>query len=497
MKTIQQKEMYQKRVIYEKTVYGMNAVLKKGSLTSNGAFDLGKIPELRVASGELLKLLREITRKTQRELALLAGVPLRTWIGWEFYNKAMPFHKVIHISEKIGMKKVALYLLIAKCKCKFTAGNHHGRHRIALPLRPQNLQLLPYLIPHENGKVYVIKNCPNKTKEELLRNFSIDKTYYKKTGLIVIYSQTLNRFLTTFYNYQKEPLLRFPLSTEVFDWKQKGVDLNIIILALLLTDGGEKSNGRLFFSGASKTLHNIWSDAWFYSYNLLPSSFCAAYRSIFVTTHNVSGNILSELKELCPLFKTSPIYESIESYMNKPQPTIKYIFHKNKLEQQIAIRLWANTEGSIGIQLDRDTKLICPALKIACAHPTLIRELQKLCRINGMNPLIERSTKVWSGVSVLKSTSIKTAIQFLNIGGFLKGTLISSKSTYFSGLDKQDVLLSILELMIMQRKKKKHRTTDLHKVYDNIRKIAIHKEFKPKEYYLSVFKSHDNWSFRR
>jgi len=50
---------------------------------------------------------------------------------------------------------------------------------------------------------YVVKDCPENIKKLIINKFKIDKSYYEKTKLIVIYSNTLNIFLNTFYIYKK------------------------------------------------------------------------------------------------------------------------------------------------------------------------------------------------------------------------------------------------------------------------------------------------------
>ncbi len=495
MKKIQNINSGFENLIYKKTVYSLKVKLNENNLTNGGYFDFEKIPNLRVLDTGFLRNIRQRHNKTQRELADLIGVPLRTWIGWESYSKYLPFNKLMLLIEKLNIKETELYNMIKDTQ--FTYGKHHGKNRLKIPFNPLKFELVNYLIPIANDRTYLVKNTPREIKEYALKNYSIDKHYLNKSGLIVIYSYLLNKFLKTFYIYEKKPLLDFPLSNEVKNWTNEGIDLKkSIIIPLLLSDGGEKSNNRLFFSGASKALHNIWTDALFFQYGLLPSSFLLKYKSIFVTTHNVSDKVLSKIKETCPNFKTSPRNETLEEYLTKPQPSIKYLFKRTSIEQQIAIRLWANTEGSIGIALDKRTNLITPSLKIACAHPSLIKELQYICKINKLNMLMIKEEKNWSGLSALRSNSIGTTINFLKIGGFIRGTKIKMQSKYFNGLDKQDVLLGILEFMIRQRKSGAYKSEDINKIYENIRTIVTNKEFKEEKYYINIFKDFNNWSFR-
>lgn len=495
MKKIQKMNSVIENLIYKKTVYSLKVKLNEDNLTNEGYFDFGKIHNLRVLDNGFLRVIRKRFHKTQKDLAKLIGVPLRTWIGWESYKKYLPFDKLVLLKEKLNLRDIEIYRMIESTQ--FTYGKHHGKNRLKIPINPMKFELANYLIPLSNDRTYLVKNTPQEIKEYVLGNFSIDNSYFKKSGLIVIYSYLLNKFLKTFYAYKKESLLKFPLSTELKKWIDSGINLECsVIVPLLLSDGGEKPNKRFFFSGASKVFHNIWADAFFYQYELLPSSFLLKYKSIFVTTHNVSDKILSEIKEICPNFKTSPRNETIREYLNKPQPSIKYLFERPEVEQQIAIRLWANTEGSIGIALNKKSNLIAPSFKIACAHPSLIKELQYLCKINKLNMFVIKEEKNWSGLSALRTNSIGTAINFLKIGGFIRGTKIKMQSKYFNNLDKQDVLLGILEFIIRQRKSKAYRSEDINVLYEHIRAIIINKKFKEEAYYLNAFKDFNNWSFR-
>jgi len=119
------------------------------------------------------------------------------------------------------------------------------------------------------------------------------------------------------------------------------------------------------------------------------------------------------------MFKTCPAKKEISNYLKNVQPSIEYLYNSKKLEQEIAIRIWASTEGNTGISLDKKTGLIAPILKIACAHPELIKQLQFVCRKNGMNMSIVKEKKKWSGYDSLTSKSIKNAINFLKMGGFI------------------------------------------------------------------------------
>lgn len=470
----------------ERTVFLHKVSVKGENLTKEGYFNFDKIPQLRILDNSFLKKIRKKYNKTQPELSRILKIPLRTLIGWEYYKKALPFSKLSELCNKLNINKKEKYQLINGCE--FTFGKHHGKNRIKLPLKPECFKMTNYLIPIEPNKVYVIKNTPEEIKDRITKDFSVDNYYLNKTGLLVIYSYLLNRFLKIFYKYDKELLLKFPLSKEIPNWIKEKVDITkAVIIPLLITDGGEKP-ACVFCSGESNIVHDLWSDACYYELEKLPSSYKVPYKTIFVTSHRFSKDILTKIKKYCPSFKTSPVNESIEDYMKTSQPTISYLLEGSKLEQQIALRLWAITEGSISIRNSKKEKLITPNIRIACAHPTLIYELKKIAELNGINFSIGKGYNTWSKISCLQTSSIRAAINFFKIGGFIRGVKVAkSKSKFFGGFDKQDVLLGIFEFMKRQRENLSYRTSDIQKINKWVRNIIKNREFKDEQYYIKQF----------
>lgn len=468
------------------TVFCYKILIKKENLTKEGYFNFQKINDLRILDNGFLKIIRIKYKKTQPELSKITKTPLRTVIGWQSSKKAMPFKKLIKLCNKIGMPEKEVYELIKGSE--FTFGKHHGKNRIKLPLKPEEFNMANYLLPNEPNKVYAIKNTPQEIKKMIIKNFSIDNYYYKKKSLLVVYSYLLNRFLKTYYTYKKELILNFPLSKEVPQWIKEKINITrAVIIPLLITDGGEKPNC-VFCSGESNIVHDIWSDACYYELEKLPSSYKVPYKTIFVTSHRLSKEILMEIKKFCPSFKTSPVNESIENYKKLSQPSISYLFKSPKLEQQIALRLWAITEGSISIHNSKKERLITPNIRIACAHPILIIELKKIAELNGINSSIGKGYNTWSGISSLQTTSISSAINFLKIGGFIRGVNVSKlRSKFFGGFDKQDVLLGIFEFMKRQREEKKYRIEDIQKINKWVKDIIENKQFNNEEYYIKYF----------
>jgi DNA-binding transcriptional regulator YiaG len=474
------------------TVFDYRVKLRENALTTSGYFDLTQIEDLRIVDNGFLKLIRTKYKLKQKDLAQIASVPLRTEIGWESYKKAIPFANLLKIFNHVNIKEKDGYKLIRGCS--FTFGKHHGKNRIILPLRPEEFYLSKYLSPIDPNKVYLFKNTPKNLIKKVIADFSIDKYYFNKTGLITIYSYLLHIFIDTFYKYEKELKLSFPLSREVIEWQKSGVNiLKASIIPFLITDGGEKP-ACVFCSGESDIVHKIWADSVYYYFNgQLPSSFQLPYKRIFVTSHRLPKNILSKIKRFSPSFKTSPVDESHAEYNKLPQPDLSYLFKCSSLEQQIAIRIFAITEGSISVRNSKKEKLITPALRIACAHPKLLDQLKKVVELNGINCTKTKGYTTWSNLSGIRTTSIKSIIAFLKIGGFIRGVGVSKlKSPHFGGFDKQDVLLGILEFMVRQRKDAtRYRITSIEKINKHIREIILNKQFKDEKYYINYFENVD------
>ena len=255
--------MNQEQIIYSTSVFSFINKVNRKNLTKEGYFDLTKIEGLRIFNNGFLENLRKIINKTRIETAKILDIPTRTFIGWESNNKSIPFEKARLLAIKSKLSEREFYNLIKGAK--FTYGKHHGKNKSILPLTPEEFTISKYITPIKPDRVYLVKDVPENVKKEALKNFSIDKTLYEKNGLIIIYSYLLNRFLKTFYLYEKRIDLIFPLSGEIKEMFNNKVNLTkAVIIPLSLSDGGEKPNQRLFFSGASKSLHDIWADAFYY-----------------------------------------------------------------------------------------------------------------------------------------------------------------------------------------------------------------------------------------
>lgn len=471
--------------INKKTVFKTVASIKREKLTKEGYFDFTYISELRVSNSNFLKSIRNKKGMTQEDLARIVNVSGRILSRWERGLRAMPFISLIKICRTFNISNTELYASLKGSL--FTYGTHHGKNKLRLPLKPKEFDIIRYMIPIKPDKTYIIKNIPNKIKRFILNNYSIDKYYFKKKGLIVIYSYLLNKFLNTFYNYKKELLIKYPLTKDVYMWRNKLDLVRAVIIPILLSDGGNFNNKFSCF-GASDIIHEIWADAWYYSFNKVPSSFKRVQNNIYNTDYLVNYKLNKKLKQICPNFKTAPRNESVEHYLSLPQPSIEYLLKRPIMEQKTALRLWAITEGSISVHYNKKDGLITPNFRISCAHPTLTEQLKILTKNLGINMSFKKDKKYWADISGLQTTSIKSTINFLRIGGFIRGVKISkSRSKVFGGFDKQDVFLGILEFMIRQRKERENnRFNNIQNINKAIVRIIKNKEFKNEGHYIRL-----------
>ena len=314
MKKIQISGLNGKDTIYSTSVYRLTVQINENNLTKGGHFDLSKLQNLRVLDSGFLKTLRIKYCKTQKQMANIVQVPLRTWIGWESYHKFLPFKKLVRLCKRLNIPENDFYQLIENTQ--FTYGNHHGKNRFTLPVDPDKFDLYKYMVPNELKRTYLIKRTPIKIKKKIINKFSLDNHYFKKTGLVSLYPYLLHDFLIKFFTYEKEILINFPLTSEIESLKKDGVNLKkAVLIPFALTDGGEKPGNRLYISGASEIVHKLWTDCMKEAYGILPSSFMTKHRSIMVTTHIASQEIISEFKKLCINLKTSPYKEKKQGYL--------------------------------------------------------------------------------------------------------------------------------------------------------------------------------------
>ncbi len=228
----------------------------------------------------------------------------------------------------------------------------------------------------------------------------------------------------------------------------------------------------------------------FNEFGLLPTSyFILTSKKCYTTEYKRKSvkKIIDEIMKFAGNTKTAPSkQQTVEEYLLEPQPHLNYLINASKTKQQIALRIWASTEGSISIYVKKDG-YIRPQLVIACAHPDLAKQLQQIAQRSNIKFAVVRLKNNWSGIGGLHNHTICGCIEFLKLGGFIKGVKISANSKYYEGIEKNTLLLGILEFKTRQNAKKKLRNLSREKVHNEIKKISKNKEYKSPGYYVKYF----------
>lgn len=356
------------------------------------------------------------------------------------------------------------------------------------------LDIIPYLKPLKlNGNWQVsLLSCPNEIRSKITEIFNLNFRFKEGRNRAIINSKELYNWLVTFFKYTKTFKIQPPLASD-FQRLYENLDLRLaMILPLLQTDGSiYQKNHKIIFYGNSKILHNLFVDSMYFTYGILPTSYFVlnSDRNEYYTEYcqKSTVKIIDELYSLCGNTKTSPARDQgVSEYLKEPQPNLEYIINASETETQNVLRIWISAEGSITISQYKSN--IRPVLYLGCAHPILNERLKQIANKFEMRFIRSRSKDTWSGIKGLYSTSIKTLINFLIIGGFINSVEISGNSIYHAGYDKDVLTLGILEY-ILQRN-----TTDnwqkklpIEEHHQNINKILRNKEWKSAHYYITYY----------
>lgn len=476
-----------KALIRETSVYKYIIELKEDVFTEQGFLDLAKVPGLYVTgAGQFLKKLRLKNSLSRTYTAKIAGISRETVRLWELNTGRIPLKSLVKIAEICDLSRDTVY-------SHFDQGKFYLR-RVKLPVKFEQIrEIIQYLSPRKyeikHARITLHKHCPeNLTK--VLHSLNINPRIYGSDQ--VIQSRELFNYLTTFFRYTKVPKLRPPLTTEVKGWYDDGIDLKrTVIIPSLQSDGNTNINKGfkvLVFCGNNKVLHNYFVDALYYEYHELPTSYFIKDSGSFVTIYykKSTNQIVDEVMNLAGNTKTNPANgQSVDEYLQESQPHLDYLINASKKEQQIALRIWASTEGCVSIH--KRKKWIYPTVIIACTHPILAKQLKQLAKKHGIRFTITHDISKWSKIDRLYNRSIRGCINFLKLGSFIKGVKISSHSPYHENIPKDVLTLGILEYL-RQRKINKHSEKvplELH--HHNINKIISDREYKSVDYYINYF----------
>lgn len=470
----------------ESSVYKYYIELKEGIFTEHGYIDLVKVPNLYVfGAGQFIRNLRVKNGLRQKDIAKILNVSHKTLDDWERNTNRMPLQKLVKITETLGISRDTIYSLIDKGK--FNTLN-------SLPTRFEKFSdVVQYLSPYKtvsNGtwRIGVIKRS-NKIIPRIKATIDVS-IVFRSNRHALIYSKELYTFLKTFFRYSKIPKINPPLTKNVKRWYDNSVDLKrAIIIPCLQSDGGifmdDKQYYLLCFYGYNKILHDYFVDAMYFEYKELPSTFFAG---CYLTQYHRKSTkkIVYDVMNLAGNTKTAPSHEQkVEDYIKEQQPHLDYLKKASRTEQNIALRIWASTEGCVSIFRTRNN--VYPGLYISCAHPNLAKQLQQIARRFNIHFCISRSKRNWSGIQMLSARALCSCIEFLKLGGFINGVKINSNSRYHEGVAKDALLLGILEFKKLELENSHLKKLSLQQVHHEINKIIKTRDYKSAEYYINYF----------
>ena len=125
-----------------------------------------------------------------------------------------------------------------------------------------------------------------------------------------------------------------------------------------------------------------------------------------------------------PSYKTSPSRDqSVDHYLAETQPTIRFLNGLDARTRELCVRTAFSTDGGVIFRPNGSNELF-----LSCAHPSLCEEWINLLPRLGLKARIKKSKNSWSGLGGVFIYNKKSLKLFWEIGGFLPGVLISSKS---------------------------------------------------------------------
>jgi len=407
------------------------------------------------------------------------------------YKEAIPVFIIKKVLNKINYKykdEDLINLFIANKSQFYYFKNGGPSKTVRLPYYVDEISdIIQFLRPdNKKNKVHLLTR---KTKliKKIINFFSVEESK-RKDGRYEINSITLNKFLKYFFKYDKKPLLSFPLSNIDF----KKIDLvRGVVLPLLLTDGNVYKNKYSYYFdfgsvSKNKKLHDIFADSLYFTLKKYPSQYFLLKKDDFRKTSFIPNiKKAKEILEICNTTKTGPAKnQNKEDFLKEIQPSIDFLTKCDIETKKMALRLWFCTEGSISLNRGKQNNTIRARLNLACAHPTLLRQLRSLLSGFGIKMNVAKGDCTWSGHAGLDTTKRSSILNFLKIGGFLPKVYIQN-SEYHRGFEKQKVLLAIFEYVEREKKGTYNRDIPIKRVHKEINNIVEKKRFKNPQYYIS------------
>ncbi|NYZ78074.1 hypothetical protein H0N96_01585 [Candidatus Micrarchaeota archaeon] len=232
----------------------------------------------------------------------------------------------------------------------------------------------------------------------------------------------------------------------------KNIDCKAVIVTALICEGSVYMSNykgykraHIKFANASKKLNRIFAYCMSQAYDLAPTLYNYAQENIFHTEYSTKQalDVVEDLHELTPTFRTSPRLETITEYLSSPQPTIQYVLNQDFNTRNYCLRFAMSCEGAITFSR-KDNGCLRAALVFGCGNPKLVSEWQALFSHAGISMNLKRDNDIWSGINGLRTTKIEDLHRFALLGGFIEDTKVV-RGKYFQGIDKNALLNSALD----------------------------------------------------
>ena len=189
----------------------------------------------------------------------------------------------------------------------------------------------------------------------------------------------------------------------------------------------------LEFFSSDKNLHAFFQNLVLFSFNERPSAFLKRKnKNLWITYYHRSVNN-QMMKKLLSFTKT---YSTTKGRC----PSLDFILNARMEVKIQAIRFAMSCDGSVSIRRNNGGY----SLRLACAHPKLDSDWQKVFSDVGISTCIDRDKRTWSGIHGLTTSCKESFRRFAEIGGFLPENVKVTNGN-FVGFQKNSVLKTILE----------------------------------------------------
>lgn len=228
-------------------------------------------------------------------------------------------------------------------------------------------------------------------------------------------------------------------------------DAKILLLSFLMTDGSvsyikKRKHYLIRIYGYDKSIHDIFVLFAKKGFGIeKPTWYFASYgNTVNATCYQrwAKTEIVKTLFQLSPSFRKKPNKnESIKDFLALSKPTIKSVMDCSREVRKLFFRIAMSCDGYITLLYGRK-----PRLGLACAHPKLALEWQKLAESIGLEFKIEKDRYTWSGIHGLETANIATIEKFHGMGGFYPEDVKVCRSKKYKGYKKNDILLKGIEI---------------------------------------------------